>query len=120
MYFIYKIIFYGKIFKIISNKLDIIGIDIDIIIIFVPISILLAIAPSPESLQMLTANSERNAIPVIFIKSVMNSIFICDLSCMDFIRDIIPSNLSITKIKIKAPVRILINIAYSGLYCFRF
>ena len=47
-----------SIFKMISNKLDIIGMDIDIIIIFVPNSILLLIADSPASLQILTANSE--------------------------------------------------------------
>lgn len=64
----------------ISSKLDIIGIDIDIIIILLPNSILLAIALSPESLQILTANSERKAIPVIFINIVINCIFIDDLS----------------------------------------
>ena len=32
-----------------------------------PNSILLAIADSPESLQTLTANSDKKAIPVIFI-----------------------------------------------------
>ena len=37
-----------------------------IIIIFPPKSILLAIAVSPESLQMLVANSVSIAIPVIF------------------------------------------------------
>ena len=49
---------HGKISNIISNKLDIIGIDIDIIIILLPNSILLDIAPSPESLHILTANSD--------------------------------------------------------------
>ena len=52
------------------------GIDIEIIIILLPISILLAIALSPESLQILTANSERNAIPVIFISKVINALLI--------------------------------------------
>ena len=47
--------------------------DIETITILLPISILLAIAPSPESLQMLTANSDKNAIPVIF-KSISNLI----------------------------------------------
>ena len=56
----------------ISSRFDIIGIDIDIIIILLPISILLAIAASPESLQILTANSERKAIPVIFINIAIN------------------------------------------------
>lgn len=41
--------------------------DIDIIITFPPISTLLAIADSPESLHILTANSVKIAIPVIFI-----------------------------------------------------
>ena len=63
---------HGKISNIISNKLDIIGIDIDIIIILLPNSILLAIAPSPESLHMLTATSDKNAIPVIFINNARN------------------------------------------------
>ncbi len=49
------------------------GIDIEIMITFPPISILLAIALSPESLQMLTANSVKIAIPVILIKIAINS-----------------------------------------------
>ena len=56
-----------------SNNAVIIGIDILIIIIFPPKSILLAIAVSPESLQILTANSVNIAIPVIFINNVRNS-----------------------------------------------
>ena len=59
----------------ISNRLDIIGMDIDIIIIFVPNSILLLIADSPASLQILTANSDKNAIPVIFISIVINWLY---------------------------------------------
>lgn len=66
------------------------GIDIEIIIILVPSSILLAIAPSPESLHMLTANSERNAIPVIFISKLINLEFIDTLSDIDLINSIIP------------------------------
>ena len=108
----------GKIFNIISNKLEIIGIDIDIIIILLPISILLAIAASPESLHILTANSDKNAIPVIFINNAINCVLIENLSYIDCIKFIIPVSLSITKIKINMPVRILIKIAYSGLYCF--
>lgn len=65
-------LFYGRTLIIVSSKPDIIGIDIDIIITFPPISILLAIAVSPESLQMLTANSVKNAIPVIFISKPKN------------------------------------------------
>ena len=45
--------------------------DIDIIIILLPISILLAMALSPESLQILTANSDKNAMPVIFINNII-------------------------------------------------
>ena len=48
---------YGKISIISSNKLDIIGIDMAIMIILLPISILAAIAFSPASAHILTANS---------------------------------------------------------------
>ena len=47
-------------------------------IILLPNSILLAIAASPESLHILTANSDKNAIPVIFINSAINSVFMYD------------------------------------------
>lgn len=50
-----------------SKSAVIIGIDILIIIILPPKSILLAIALSPESLQILTANSVSIAIPVILV-----------------------------------------------------
>lgn len=109
---------HGNIFNISSNRLDMIGIDIVIIIILLPISILLAIALSPESLQMLTANSDRNAIPVIFISNSKNELFIEALFANDCINDTIPCNLSITRIKINSPVAMLIYIANSGLYCF--
>lgn len=66
------------------------GTDIEIIIILLPISILLAIAPSPESLHKLTANSERNAIPVIFTSRLINSVFIDALLVTDFINSITP------------------------------
>ena len=82
--------FYGKIFIINSIKLEIIGTDIEIIIILLPSSILLAIAPSPESLQMLTANSARKAIPVIFTSKLINFMFIADLSAIVLIRVTIP------------------------------
>ena len=62
----------GKIFNIVSNRFDIIGNDIVIIITLLPNSILLAIADSPESLQILTANSAKNAIPVILISISRN------------------------------------------------
>ena len=91
-----------------SNKLDRIGIAIDIIIILLPISILLAIAASPESLHMLTANSDKKAIPVNFISNVINYVFMFDLLTIESIRFIIPVSLSITKIKINTPVSKLI------------
>ena len=63
---------HGKISITNSNKLVIIGIDIAIIITLLPISILLAIAFSPASEQILTANSVINAIPVILVKYLEN------------------------------------------------
>lgn len=57
---------YGKIFIIVSNNAEIIGIDKAIINIFPPNSIFVDIAISPESLQIPTANSVKKAIPVIF------------------------------------------------------
>ena len=65
------ILHYGSTSKTVSSKLEIIGIDIDTIIIFPPISTLFAIADSPVSLHMLTANSVKNAIPVILINKVI-------------------------------------------------
>ena len=67
---------HGKISITNSNKLVIIGIDIAIIITLLPISILLAIAFSPASVQILTANSVMIAIPVIFNKIPRNCLFI--------------------------------------------
>lgn len=67
------------------------GIDIAIIIILLPISILLAIAPSPESLQILTANSERKAIPVIFINNAKKVLFMLALLAKDCNKPTIPS-----------------------------
>ncbi len=95
-----------------------IGIDMDIIIILLPISILLAMAPSPESLQILTANSDKNAIPVIFINNVKNVLLIDALFANDCSNPMIPCNLSITNSKINTPVSKLMYIANSGLYCF--
>ena len=76
-----------------SNRLVIIGTDIETISILLPNSILLAIALSPESLQILTANSDRKAIPVIFINSVINFVFTEDLLAIDFISVITPRQL---------------------------
>lgn len=81
---------YGRIFNTNSNKLVKIGTDIETISILLPNSILLAIALSPESLQILTANSDKNAIPVILINNVINLVFIEDLLAIDFIKVIIP------------------------------
>ena len=91
--FICIIPFYGRIFKTSSNKLDIIGIDIEMIIILLPNSILLAIALSPESLHILTANSDKNAIPVIFIKRFIKLEFIEALVSIDLISVTIPCKL---------------------------
>ena len=63
---------HGNIFIIVSKSPAIIGIDIDIIIVLPPKSTLFAIALSPESLHILTANSVKKAIPVIFINSPKN------------------------------------------------
>ena len=98
----------GNIFNIISNRLEMMGIDIDMIIILLPISILLAIAPSPESLQMLTANSDKNAIPVIFINSVKNVPLIDALLANNCNNAIIPFSSSTTSNKISKPVNKLI------------
>ena len=93
IFFSFVFLFYGSIFNINSNKLVIIGTDIEIIIILLPSSILLAIALSPESLHMLTANSERNAIPVIFISNAINLVLIEALLATEFIKLIIPCKL---------------------------
>lgn len=80
----------------------------DIMMILLPISILLAIAVSPESLQILTANSDRNAIPVILISNAKKVLFIDALFASDCNSIIIPCNLSITSSKIITPVNKLI------------
>ena len=82
-----KIKNYGSIFITSSSKLEIIGIDIDTIIILLPSSILLAIALSPESLQILTANSAKKAIPVILTNKLINSVLIDALLAIDFINE---------------------------------
>lgn len=74
-----------------SKRLEIIGTDIEIIIILLPSSILLAIALSPESLHILTANSAKKAIPVILISSTINVVFMDALLAIDCINVIIPS-----------------------------
>ena len=108
-----------NIFKIVSSSPAIIGIDIDIIMTFPPISTLFAIVASPESLQMLTANSVSIAIPVIFIINVINSLFIDIFDVKLFIRTIILDTFENTIINISAPAIKETYIANSGLYCFR-
>lgn len=75
----------------------------EIIKTFPPMSILLATAVSPESLQILVANSVKNAIPVILIKSTKNSLLIDVLLDKLVSKSIIAPILSITSIIIKTP-----------------
>lgn len=109
---------YGNIFIIVSNSPDIIGIDIEIIITFPPISTLLAIALSPESLHILTANSVKSAIPVIFMSKPKNSLFNEALLAILVNKLIIPEILENTKVSINAPAINETYIVNSGLYCF--
>ena len=111
--------FHGNIFKIVSNNPAIIGIDIETIIILPPISILLAIAFSPESLQILTANSVKIAIPVIFISIVINSLCIETLLAKLLSISTIPDIFVKVKASIKQPAIIDAYIANSGLCCFK-
>ncbi len=96
-----------------------IGIEIDTIITFPPISILFAIAVSPESLQILTANSVNIAIPVIFISNTIKLLFIDTLFVNDVNKSIIADILLNTIINIIAPAIIDTYITNSGLYCFK-
>ena len=107
----------GNTFIIVSKRADIIGIEIAIIITFPPKSILFAIALSPESLQMLTANSVKNAIPVIFNNITKNSLFILASFANSLSKDTIPEILSKIKNKIMPPAIREIYITNSGLYC---
>ena len=110
---------YGIIFIIVSNKPHSIGIDIDIIITLPPISILLAMAFSPESLHTLTANSVSIAIPVIFIRSIKNSLLIDAFADKFLSISIIPDNLANISANIITPAVRETYIANSGLYCFK-
>ena len=74
----------------VSRSDEIIGIDIVIIITFPPISILFAIAFSPESWHILTANSVSMAIPVIFNIILKNWLLIFALFDISFKRFITP------------------------------
>lgn len=93
--------------------------DIDIIITFPPISILLAIAVSPESLHILTANSVNNAIPVIFISNPRNWLFNTVLVEILFSNSIIPETFVIIRLIINTPAIKETYIVNSGLYCFK-
>ena len=116
--FICLIPFHGNSFNIVSKRLAIIGIDIEIIKTFPPKSTLLAIAVSPVSLQMLTVNSVKNAIPVIFIRSIRNSLFIAVLFDKVVSKSIIAPILSIIITKISTPATKETYSTNSGLYCF--
>ena len=118
IFFICLIPFYGNSFNIVSKRLAIIGIDIEIIKTFPPKSTLLAIAVSPVSLQMLTVNSVKNAIPVIFIRSIRNSLFIAVLFDNVVSKSIIAPILSIIITKISTPAAKETYSTNSGLYCF--
>ena len=92
--------------------------DIEIIITFPPISTLFAIAVSPESLQILTANSVKNAIPVILISKVKNCVFIAVLLDKLFSNSIKAEILGNNIASINAPAITDTYITNSGLYCF--
>lgn len=79
------------------------GTDNETIITFPPISILLAMADSPESLQMLTANSVKIAIPVIFISNVINSLCIETFPAKLFRSSIMPEIFENVNARISAP-----------------
>ena len=76
-------------------------------------------AASPESLQMLTANSVRNAIPVIFNKIVKNWLLIFAFVDKLLNKLTIPLILSKDKNSIIVPANREIYITNSGLYCFK-
>ena len=67
---------------------------------------------------MLTANSDKNDIPVIFNNIAINWLLMLALFVIDCISSIIPVNLSIIRIRINTPVNKLMYIANSGRYCF--
>ncbi len=90
----------------VSNSAVIIGIDVPIINILPPKSIFDAIALSPLSLHILTANSVIIAIPVIFINKVIKPVFAPALLDKLTNKSIILLSLSITKKKIIAPANI--------------
>ena len=68
---------------------------------------------------MLTENSVKKAIPVIFISNTKNSLFITVLLDKDVNKSIIADTLSIINIKIITPAIIDTYITNSGLYCFK-
>lgn len=88
------------------------------IITLLPNSILLAIADSPASLQMLTANSVRKAIPVIFNRILRKELLMPALLLIDCSKLIIEENFPNTKENINTPAINETYTANSDLYCF--
>ena len=100
------------------SKLDITGIDMAIMHIFPPMSIFPAIALSPASLQILTANSVKIAIPVTFNKMPKNSLPKLVLLARLWIKETIPEILSKLIRRMRAPANKDTYRLNSGLYCF--
>ena len=105
--------------SIVSSIDEIIGIEIVTIITFPPKSTLEAIALSPASLHILTANSVKNAIPVIFISIFKNSWLVPFILFTRLeSKSTIPDTLSRTNKRIKLLAISDMYTANSGLYCF--
>ena len=107
---------YGNICVTVSSRPARIGIDIEIITTFPPISIFVAIADSPASLQILTANSVKNAIPVIFNKSTKKLLLIEAVLTKEFSISIMAEILGRMQANIKIPAIKEIYTVNSGLY----
>lgn len=80
---------------------------------------MLAIAVSPESLQILTANSVKNVIPVIFISKVKKLLLIAVLLVRLLKSSTTPDILLSISPSINAPAINDTYITNSGLYCFK-
>ena len=107
---------YGNICVTVSSRPARIGIDMEIITTFPPISIFVAIADSPASLQILTANSVKNAIPVIFNKSTKKLLLIEAVLTKEFNMSIMAEILGRMQANIKIPAIKEIYTVKSGLY----
>ena len=104
----------------VSSRSDvIIGTEILTIIIFPPKSILFAIAVSPESLHILTANSVSIAMPVILSSIFKNCPPIPILLLKFESIEIIPASFPNSMKSISIPEIIDMYTANSGLYCLR-